>query len=171
MALPGGEPEQRSHKYKLVMSFSAHRNDQFNSVWLNGGPGCSSLTGLSKENGPLHFRGNSSTPRPNSYAWTKLANVLYVDQPVGTGYSTGGSPPRNNSEVTGQFHQWLQKFYQEFPGLKSKNTFLAGESYAAIYVSLICLLALIIGLDKCKLTAASANGGLDSLFHPSNSRK
>lgn len=109
---------------------------------MNGGPGCSSLAGLSKENGPLRFFGNASTPRRNPYAWTKLANVLYVDQPVGTGFSSGSSP-RNNLEVIEHFHQWLKEFYKEFPGLKSKNTFLTGESYAAIYVSLICLLALI----------------------------
>jgi carboxypeptidase D len=102
---------------------------------------------LSKENGPFHFPGNISTPRYNPYAWTKLANVLYIDQPVGTGFSGGSSPPRNNLEITDQFYQWLKEFYKEFPGLKSKDTFLTGESYAAIYVSAIPHPALTNCLD------------------------
>lgn len=96
----------------------------------------------------MHFPGNSSTPRPNPYAWTKLANVLYVDQPVGTGFSSGSFPPRNNVEITQHFYQWLKEFYREFPDLKSKNTFLTGESYAAIYVSLIGLPPLILALRR-----------------------
>ena len=85
----------------------------------------------------MHFPGNISEPRRNPFAWTKLANVLYIDQPVGTGFSSGSFPPSSNLEVTEQFYQWLKEFYKEFPGLRSKNTFLTGESYAAIYVSTI----------------------------------
>ena len=46
-------------------------------IWFNGGPGCSSLVGLFKENGPIQFYGNSTCPEPNEYSYTKLANVLY----------------------------------------------------------------------------------------------
>ena len=95
----------------------------------------------------MHFPDNSSTPRPNPYAWTKLANVLYIDQPVGTGFSSGSFAPSNNSEVTEHFHHWLKEFYAEFPGLKSMNTYLTGESYAAIYVSLMGIPALILELQ------------------------
>lgn len=105
-------------------------------VWLNGGPGCSSLNGLSKGNGPLLFPGNSSTPKNNLYSWTKLANVLYIDQPVGTGVSGGNEPTENNTNATQQFYRWLTAFYAEFPGLVGKNSYLMGESYAGIYVSL-----------------------------------
>lgn len=134
MALAGGKTEPQSHKYHLIISFGPPHNDKANLVWLNGGPGCSSLAGLSGENGPLRFPSNTLTPRPNPYSWTKLANVLYIDQPADTGFSSGRTP-RNNLEVTEQFYEWLKGFYEEFPELKSKNTFLAGESYAAIYVS------------------------------------
>ena len=103
-------------------------------VWLNGGPGCSSLDGVTKENGPLYFSGNDLMPTLNPYSWTKLANVLYIDQPVGTGFSDGSVPARNNAEATQYFYQWLTAFYKEFPGLASKNTYLMGESYAGIYV-------------------------------------
>ena len=105
-------------------------------VWLNGGPGCSSLDGLTKENGPLRFSGNSATPSGNPYSWTKLANVLYIDRPVGSGYSGGSVEATVNAQVTQAFAAWLGAFYKVFPILKSKNTYIAGESYAGLYVSL-----------------------------------
>ncbi len=108
-------------------------------VWLNGGPGCSSLDGLTKENGPLHFAGNQSIPSANPYSWNKLANVLYVDQPIGTGFASGNDPATTNAIATQDFIGWLKAFYDVFPGLLSQNTHLMGESYAGIYVSLRAL--------------------------------
>lgn len=106
------------------------------SVWLNGGPGCSSLDGLAKENGPFVFPGNDSNPQPNANSWTKLGNVLYIDQPVGTGYSGGSVEAAINSQVTQSFASWLAAFYNIFPDMKSKKTYITGESYAGIYASL-----------------------------------
>ena len=103
-------------------------------VWLNGGPGCSSLGGLAEENGPLHFTNNDATPSANQYSWTNLANVLYIDQPVGSGYSDGSVEALFNAQVTQDFIAWLNAFYGIFPGLNSKNTYIMGESYAGIYV-------------------------------------
>ncbi|MCJ1485953.1 hypothetical protein MMC06_006129 [Schaereria dolodes] len=103
-------------------------------IWLNGGPGCSSLEGLTTENGPLAFYGESYTPASNQYSWTKLANVLYIDQPVGAGFSSGSSQAMDNTQVTQEFYAWLKAFYDVFPGLKSKNTYLMGESYAGVYI-------------------------------------
>lgn len=93
------------------------------------------MGGLTKENGPLLFPGNSSIPKPNPYSWTKLANVLYIDQPVGTGFSSGSDPANDNAEITQDFYSWLKAFYAEFPSLQAKNTYLMGESYAGVYVS------------------------------------
>ncbi|KAL8711618.1 MAG: hypothetical protein Q9220_004028 [cf. Caloplaca sp. 1 TL-2023] len=103
-------------------------------IWLNGGPGCSSLTGLFYENGPLHFKKGKAAPVPNRYSWTKLSNVLYIDQPVGTGYSNGNETPSNNANATADFVLWLKTFYDHFPALKDKNTYIVGESYAGIYI-------------------------------------
>ncbi|KAI9676755.1 MAG: hypothetical protein M1829_002850 [Trizodia sp. TS-e1964] len=70
----------------------------------------------------------------NQYSWTKLANVLFVDQPVGTGFSGGGDAANTNAEVTEDFYLWLVNFFSLFPGLKSKRIHLMGESYAGIYI-------------------------------------
>ena len=113
------------------------RANDFAVVWLNGGPGCSSLQGLTFENGPLEFPNNATHPMANRYSWTKFANVLWIDQPVGTGFSTGSNQALNNTQVTEQFYAWLKAFYGHFPGLISKKTYFMGESYAGIYVSLM----------------------------------
>ncbi|PYI02607.1 alpha/beta-hydrolase [Aspergillus sclerotiicarbonarius CBS 121057] len=57
------------------------------AIWLQGGPGGSSMFGAFTENGPCSVADDSQTTRPNEYSWTKYANMLYIDQPVQTGFS------------------------------------------------------------------------------------
>ncbi|KAJ5149520.1 Peptidase S10 serine carboxypeptidase, partial [Penicillium atrosanguineum] len=87
-------------------------------------------------NGPISFAGNSTHLIRNPYSWTRLGHVLYVDQPVGTGFSTSTYPypVRDNDGVTADFAQWLHTFFDHFPHLKSKKVHLMGESWAGIYI-------------------------------------
>ena len=55
-------------------------------LWLNGGPGASSLTGQFTEQGPYKMLNNNTIIR-NQYTWTKYYHMLFIDQPAGTGYS------------------------------------------------------------------------------------
>jgi carboxypeptidase D len=55
----------------------------------NGGPGCSSLEGLLQENGPFSWSWGQAKPTQNQYSWTNISSMLYVEQPVGTGFSQG----------------------------------------------------------------------------------
>lgn len=77
-----------------------------------------------------------TTLTSNPYSWTKLAHVLYVDEPVGTGFSTASNPnpATTNDRVTSDFYAWLTVFYKRFPHLLSKKTHMVGESWAGIYV-------------------------------------
>lgn len=59
-------------------------------------------------------------------------SVLYIDQPVGTGFSGGNEPAKNNTDATQQSYRWLTAFNARFPGLITNNSYMMGESYAAI---------------------------------------
>lgn len=60
-------------------------------IWLNGGPGCSSLVGFFQENGPILWQAGTQTPARNPWTWAKVTNMMWVDQPIGTGFSHGES--------------------------------------------------------------------------------
>jgi carboxypeptidase D len=94
------------------------------------------LIGLATGNGPFSFNGNSTNLVRNPHSWTHLGNVLYVDQPVGTGFSTASNPypVKDNGQVTTDFAAWLIDFFEKFPHLRSKKIHLMGESYAGIYI-------------------------------------
>ncbi|OLN87696.1 Carboxypeptidase S1 [Colletotrichum chlorophyti] len=104
------------------------------ALWLNGGPGCSSMLGLFRENGPCTFgKGNSTEPTLNPHSWNNFANMLYVDQPIGVGFSYG----MNNvtSTVTAAPYVWalMQAFYAQFSDYKNRDFGLFTESYGGHY--------------------------------------
>ena len=103
------------------------------AIWLNGGPGCSSMIGLFQENGPCQFYNGSSTPSVNPHSWSNYANMLYVDQPIGTGFSYGTDDA--TSTVTAAPYVWtfLQAFYTNFPQYESRQFGLWTESYGGRY--------------------------------------
>ena len=76
--------------YHYVFFDSQHDPDNDPLIlWLNGGPGCSSLIGMVYENGPFIFEPNTTMLKLNEYAWNKKANLLYISSPGGVGFSKG----------------------------------------------------------------------------------
>ncbi|KAG0211070.1 hypothetical protein BGX33_004521 [Mortierella sp. NVP41] len=70
-------------------------------IWLQGGPGGSSMIGLFYETGPIHVTEDLKLTR-NPNIWANEYSMLFIEQPVGTGYSfvdqsTAGSKPRENA--------------------------------------------------------------------------
>ncbi|KAK6227430.1 serine carboxypeptidase [Colletotrichum tabaci] len=57
------------------------------AIWLNGGPGGSSIMGLLEENGPCFVNEDSKTTRLNPWSWNNEVNLLYIDQPTQVGFS------------------------------------------------------------------------------------
>lgn len=109
-------------------------------LWLNGGPGSSSLIGLMQEMGPVIMNASGGLMR-NPYSWTKQANLLAIESPAGVGYSycaamlQGGSC--NNTDVTTAkaARAALQDFFgKKFPELRNRDFYITGESYAGVYV-------------------------------------
>ena len=105
-------------------------------LWLNGGPGCSSEGGLFTENGPYQVNGDL-TLRSNPYSWNNIANLLFVDQPLGTGYSTANELETDAGILGADFYVFLVEFFEEFPEYKGRPFYLAGESYAGHYIPLM----------------------------------
>mmetsp|Transcript_10256 Transcript_10256/g.22808 ORF Transcript_10256/g.22808 Transcript_10256/m.22808 type:complete len:613 (-) Transcript_10256:224-2062(-) len=130
------------------------RNDTL-IIWFNGGPGCSSMVGLMGEMGPVgiqKFRPGIPAPNPatlmdaplvaNPFAWTKKSAMLFVEQPGGTGFSTASTEwtgdeveKRTEDDVASAFYAFLQNIYTVFgEDLSEKKLYLAGESYAGMYI-------------------------------------
>jgi carboxypeptidase C (cathepsin A) len=106
-------------------------------LWLNGGPGCSSLDGFFYEMGPIHFAQNSTLGLvPNPYAWTAIANMIFLEAPAGVGFSyvDGTVPTYNDTGVANDNYQALLKWFAAYPQYKSNDFWITGESYAGIYV-------------------------------------
>ncbi|KAI9568045.1 alpha beta-hydrolase [Boletus coccyginus] len=118
-------------------SFTANSSAPW-GIWLNGGPGGSSLFGLLFENGPIQILSNYSAAE-NQYAWSTVADYVWIDQPVGTGFSTAdadGYVP-NEDQLGADFMGFLENFVKVFPNLATRPLYLAGESYAGTYIPYI----------------------------------
>jgi carboxypeptidase D len=105
--------------------------------WTNGGPGCSSLEGLLQENGPFSWGYGQAKPTKNEFSWTNLSSVLYLEQPVGTGFSQGTPTAKDENDIAAQVVGFLQQFLEIFSELKGKKFYLTGESYAGTYIPYI----------------------------------
>ena len=113
------------------------------------------MIGLLVENGPVTlptFRSGIPPPNPatsmgapfleNAYAWTRKSAMLYVEQPGGVGFSTASkkwmgsdAEDRTEKDVARDFYAFLQNFYRVFgEELRSKKLYIAGESYAGMYI-------------------------------------
>jgi serine carboxypeptidase-like clade 1 len=114
-------------------------------LWLTGGPGCSAFSGFIYEIGPLNFRsvkynGNLPTLVLNPNSWTKLANIIFLDLPVGTGFSyatTSCAFQSDDIQSCNQAYQFLKKWFISHPEYISNPVYIAGDSYSGITVPII----------------------------------
>ncbi|KAF2703275.1 carboxypeptidase cpdS precursor [Pleomassaria siparia CBS 279.74] len=103
------------------------------TIWLNGGPGCSSLEGFLQENGPISWQYGTPKPVYNPWNWVNLTNIVWVEQPVGTGFSQGTPTAQTTEEAAQQFIGFFKNFVDTF-GLSNRKVYIAGESYAGKYI-------------------------------------
>ncbi|XXG97922.1 hypothetical protein Hte_004238 [Hypoxylon texense] len=82
--------EDQEYPINTFFWFFEARNDPENaplSIWLNGGPGSSSLYGLFTENGPCYVNADSNSTTLSEFAWNRDVNMLFLDQPTQVGFS------------------------------------------------------------------------------------
>lgn len=104
-------------------------------LWLNGGPGCSSMDGALMEVGPYRVN-EDGTLRYNDGSWDEFANILFVDNPVGTGFSyvDGDSYIHELDTMAQQMVSFLEHFFALFPEVAADDLYIAGESYAGQHI-------------------------------------
>ncbi|KAF9303941.1 hypothetical protein BGZ74_002705 [Mortierella antarctica] len=97
----GQEPIEESYAGHIpIRSWSQDGYHGETSIWLQGGPGSSSMIGLFFENGPIRVKDNMKLVR-RSTSWADEYSVLFIDQPVGTGYSyVTTKDDKTSTEVT-----------------------------------------------------------------------
>lgn len=125
-------------------------NRQRTVVWLNGGPGCSSEDGALMEIGPYRLK-DDHTLVPNNGSWHEFANLLFVDNPVGVGFSyvDTDSYTHELDEMADQFVIFMEKFFELFPEYEHDDLYFAGESYAGQYIPYIA--KAIVARNKQKI--------------------
>ncbi|KAG0696239.1 Alpha/Beta hydrolase protein [Suillus ampliporus] len=105
------------------------------TLWLNGGPGCSSMIGLFEEHGPCTVNADLNSTTLNPYSWNNLSNMIYIDQPIGTGFSYG-SETVNSTQAAAPF-VWtaFQVLFESqlFATYASREFIFATESYGGHY--------------------------------------
>ncbi|XP_072141588.1 lysosomal protective protein-like isoform X4 [Dermacentor andersoni] len=108
-------------------------------LWMNGGPGCSSLVGVAMELGPFRIDPLGVNLTVNPFSWNKVANVIFLEAPAGVGYSY--DPTGNNStddyKATEDNYQAILDFFSKFPEFRKNEFYVTGESYAGIFVPLL----------------------------------
>lgn len=149
----------KSSIFKNITSYSGYLtvNEYFNSnlffwffpsegniqndpvmLWLQGGPGSSSMIGLFAENGPFSIKSETEIEL-REFRWSKTHSVVYIDNPVGTGFSfTNEDGFAQNETIIGEhLFEALQQFFTLFPDLQKNEFYVTGESYAGKYVPAI----------------------------------
>ncbi|RYR26515.1 hypothetical protein Ahy_B02g060765 isoform A [Arachis hypogaea] len=126
--------------YYFIKSENDPKNDPL-LLWLTGGPGCSSFSGLVYQIGPMKFKieeFDGSLPKliPRPQSWTKVANIIFVDLPMGTGfsYSKNVLPHRSDWKFVHQTHRFIRKWLAENPEFLSNKFYMAADSYSGIPV-------------------------------------
>ncbi|KAJ7028891.1 serine carboxypeptidase [Mycena alexandri] len=106
-------------------------------LWLNGGPGASATLGLFTELGPCTIISDNATEY-NPHSWNSKSNLLFIDQPVGVGYSYAEHDEAvDTTEAAAKdIAAFLAIFFESMQGLKGRPFHIAGESYGGRYVPL-----------------------------------
>lgn len=177
VSLPGWEgalPSKQYSGYLKVNSTNLHywfvesESDPATAptvLWFNGGPGCSSLDGFIYEHGPFVVSENFTVLTLREYRWNLIANMLYIEAPVGVGfsYSEDNNYACDDDRTAIENRAAVEKFFELFPEYKSNKFFLTGESYAGVYVPTLAEAIVNGELDGtytgAKLTGLAAGNG------------
>lgn len=149
-----GDLDEVQHFYYFIESERDPRTDPL-IFWLAGGPGCSGFSALVFEIGPLSFnysatKGNLPTLKINPHSWTKVASIIFIDSPVGTGFSYSTTEYGYQSSDTLSAHHaytFLQKWLIQHPEYTGNQLYVGANSYSGI-IAPILVQHILDGNDK-----------------------
>ncbi|KAI3789093.1 hypothetical protein L2E82_01880 [Cichorium intybus] len=139
-----GESDDVQLFYYFIESEGDPENDPL-MLWLTGGPGCSALSGLLYEIGPFTINyANFTLEKPmlkiNPQSWTKVANIIFLDQPAGSGFSYAKTPEAyitNDTLASIHAYHFLRKWLVDHPKFRNNPFYVAGDSYMGIVAPMI----------------------------------
>ena len=131
------ENDTKHFYFAYFESRSSPANDPL-LMWINGGPGCSSMMGLFMEQGPCRVNEYGNGTNKNHYSWIEVANTFFLDQPIGVGFSydSGPEPGGSNGSLAASedIYAFMRLWYAHFPELRASPFHIAGESYGGHYI-------------------------------------
>jgi carboxypeptidase C (cathepsin A) len=110
-------------------------------LWTNGGPGCSGLGGFMTEQGPFRPTANGTSLTINKFAWNNIANVVFIEQPVGVGFSTTTDTGINygDAQAAADNHRFVTGFFKRFASYNQQDFYITSESYGGHYMPTLAL--------------------------------
>jgi carboxypeptidase C (cathepsin A) len=149
--------------YMFFESRSPHPAADPLVLWMTGGPGCSSELAVFFENGPYRINPSNLTLSPNPYGWDATHNMIFIDQPVGTGFSWTDAPEdevTSEKQVADDVLDFLLEFLDAKPHLAASPFFVTGESYAGHYIPAVAARIAEHNASEARTTAPIALRGL-----------
>lgn len=132
------EPLINAHYLFVTTMDKVDENNDDVVLWLNGGPGCSSLLGFSQEVGPNMLLSGSKffADHFNPYSWNNNANLLFIESPPGVGFSVNKdkSYVYNESRTASDNVLAIKAWFERFDNFKNNNFWITGESYCGMYI-------------------------------------
>ncbi|KAJ7223362.1 Alpha/Beta hydrolase protein [Mycena pura] len=160
----------------IFFYFFESRNDPDTDdviFWTNGGPGCSSSLGLFMELGPCRISDGNGT-KFHRESWNTNANIFFVDQPIGVGFSYAdyGESVATTEEGAKDIAAFIFVFFEHFSKFKGRALHMAGESYGGRYVPVYAAEVydqnaklVAAGHTPINLTSVMIGNGLTDFYH------
>ncbi|OAQ57785.1 serine carboxypeptidase [Pochonia chlamydosporia 170] len=134
-----GYLDDKAQDKHLFYWFFESRNDPAKDpviLWIEGGPGCSSMLGLFQQLGPARINGKLK-PVPNPFSWNSRASIIFLDSPVNAGFSRSRQRVNSTEAAAKDVYKAMQVFFQQFPEYARQDFHVAGSSYSGHYVPAI----------------------------------
>lgn len=134
VSAPAEKAGTRRMFYWFMESQNAPKTDPV-MLWTNGGPGCTGLGGMLSEQGPLRAGKDGKALEINEFSWTKVVNMVFIEQPVGVGFSEAETKINyGDAQAAADNHRFVLGFFKRFAQYAQQDFYISSESYGGHYM-------------------------------------